>query len=67
METKEHIFLFILPLAVTALLIALLDADEYRNANIRKQSLILVGWIAVLGLSIGLMGFIISAAARWGA
>ena len=67
METKEHIFLFIVPLAVTALLIAFLRKEEFQNTGIRRHALALVGLVAVLGLLIGLMGFIISAAARWGA
>lgn len=66
METKEHIFLFIIPLAVTAALIAWLKEEDYVALNIRRPSLILVGFVAGLGLLIGLMGFIISASARWG-
>lgn len=66
METKEHIFLFIIPLAVTAALIVWLREGDFQALNIRRPSLILVGFVAGLGLLIGLMGFIISAAARWG-
>ena len=66
METKEHIFLFIIPLAVTAALIAWLKEEDWQLLNIRRPSLILVGFVAGLGLLIGLMGFMISAAARWG-
>ncbi|KKU44082.1 MAG: hypothetical protein UX60_C0011G0012 [Berkelbacteria bacterium GW2011_GWA2_46_7] len=66
METKEHIFLFIIPLAVTAALIAWLKEEDWRALNIRRPSLILVGFVSGLGLLIGLMGFIISASARWG-
>ena len=66
METKEHIFLFIVPLAVTAATIAFLNQDEFQKLNIRRSTFLLAGFIAVLGLTIGLMGFIISAAARWG-
>lgn len=66
METKEHIFLFIIPLAVTAALIAWLKEEDWQLLNIRRPSLVLVGFIAGLGLLIGLMGFIISATARWG-
>jgi len=66
METKEHIFLFIIPLALTALFITFLKADEFGNAGLRGRALALSGFIALLGLAIGLMGFVISAAARWG-
>ncbi|HEY4484429.1 MAG TPA: hypothetical protein VI978_01765 [Candidatus Paceibacterota bacterium] len=66
MEAKEHIFLFILPLAVTALILALLDKKEFENHNLRRISMLLAGVIVFLSLAIGGMGFIISAAARWG-
>ena len=67
METKEHIFLFIVPLAITAITIAFLNQDEFQKLNIRRSTFLLVGFVAVLGLTVGLMGFIISSAARWGA
>ena len=66
METKEHIFLFIIPLAMTVLFITLLDKKEMERLRIRQIALWLSGAVAVLGLLIGAMGFIISAAARWG-
>ena len=66
METKEHIFLFIIPLALTALFITFLDKKEFEKSNIRWVSMVLVTLIAGLGLTIGAMGFMISAAARWG-
>ncbi len=66
METKEHIFLFIIPLAVTAALIAWLKEEDWQLLNIRRPSLVLTGFVAGLGLLIGLMGFIISATVRWG-
>lgn len=66
METKEHIFLFIIPLAITAYFTALLSVEEMERAGIRKIVMCLAAYIALLGLSIGAMGFIISAAARWG-
>ena len=66
METKEHIFLFIIPLAMTMLFITLLDKKEMERLRIRQIALWLSGAVAVLGLLIGAMGFIISAAARWG-
>lgn len=62
MEAKEHIFLFIVPMAVTALLISRAgDVD-----GLRKPAIFLAGAIAGIGLAIGMMGYIISAAARWG-
>jgi hypothetical protein len=61
METKEHIFLFLPPMALTVLFIVLT-----KNQNIRRSSMWLVGLIAAIGLALGGMGFIISAAARWG-
>src|SRR3989344_5347060 len=66
METKEHIFLFIIPLALTALFITFLDKEEFEKLNIKWVSMILVVLIVGLGLVIGAMGFTISAAARWG-
>lgn len=66
MEAKEHIFLFAIPLAVTIYLLARIDADELRSLGLRKGLIGLTVITAGLGLSLGLMGFIISAAARWG-
>ena len=66
METKEHIFLFIIPLAITALFAVLLKEEEFESLNIRKVVMLLAAFIAALGLVIGAMGFMISAAARWG-
>lgn len=65
METKEHIFLFIIPLAITMFLLTMLNKLEAEQLGIRRHSLWLAGTIATLGLLIGAMGFIISAAARW--
>jgi len=67
METKEHIFLFIIPLAMTVLFITLLEKEDMERLKLRRVTLWLSGAIAVLGLLIGAMGFMISAAARWGA
>lgn len=66
MEAKEHIFLFIIPLAVTALILAFMNEEEFVGHNLRRITMVLVGLIAFLGLAIGAMGYIISAAARWG-
>lgn len=66
METKEHIFLFIIPLAMTTLFITLLSNEDMEKINLRRHSLWLIFTVAMLGLIIGAMGFVISAAARWG-
>lgn len=66
METKEHIFLFIIPLAMTTLFITLLEKEEMERLRLRRLTLWLAGIVAVLGLVIGAMGFVISAAVRWG-
>lgn len=65
METKEHIFLFIVPLAIIVLFLAMLPQKDFETLKLKKETLILAGLIVALGLSIGLMGFIISSAARW--
>ena len=67
MEVKEHIFLFIIPVAITVLFITLLSDDEIENLGLRQVSVALAMILAGLGLLIGAMGFVISAAARWGA
>ncbi|OIP57292.1 MAG: hypothetical protein COX79_05270 [Candidatus Levybacteria bacterium CG_4_10_14_0_2_um_filter_36_16] len=67
METKEHIFLFIIPIAVTVLFITLLENKDMDHLKLRSFAIRLSGLVAILGLLIGAMGFIISAAARWGA
>ena len=66
MEVKEHIFLFIIPLAMTALFITLLDSETMERLKLRKLAGYLALTIALLGLLIGAMGFIVSMAARWG-
>src|SRR3989338_10329982 len=67
MEVKEHVFLFTIPLSITIYFLARLDANELRSLGLRKGLIVLTVIVAGLGLSLGLMGFIISAAARWGA
>lgn len=67
METKEHIFLFIIPLAMTVLFITLLEKEDMERFGLRSLTLWLSGTVVALGLLIGAMGFVISAAARWGA
>ena len=67
MEAKEHIFLFAIPIAITVYFLARFNADELRTLGLRRNLVGLTGIAAGLGLSFGVMGFIISAAARWGA
>ncbi|KKT74000.1 MAG: hypothetical protein A2746_00555 [Candidatus Yanofskybacteria bacterium RIFCSPHIGHO2_01_FULL_44_22] len=66
MEAKEHIFLLIIPLAVTAAIAAFLNKEELQALNLQKPLKYLTGLVVFFGLLIGLFGFIISAAARWG-
>ena len=66
METKEHIFLFIIPMVMTILFATLLKDEEWESLRLKKPVMCLVAYAAGLGLLIGLMGYIISAAARWG-
>ena len=65
METKEHIFLFVIPLAVTVLCITFLEKGDLERLKLRRLAWMLSGAVAAFGLLIGAMGFIISAAARW--
>lgn len=65
MEVKEHIFLFLLPLALTIFFFAFFSRDALDGGRLRKPFRNLVMLTALLGLLIGAMGFIISAAARW--
>ena len=66
MEVKEHIFLFIVPMALTALFVAFLDQETIQRLQLKRPILWLTGTVAGLGLFIGALGFIVSAAARWG-
>jgi hypothetical protein len=66
METKEHIFLFIPPLAMTAVFTAFMNNEDAGKKGMRGVTIMLVGLIVFLGLAVGAMGFIVSAAARWG-
>lgn len=66
MEAKEHIFLFLVPLAGTLLAAAFIPEEFFDDKKIKRRIQLLALLVVVLGLSIGMMGFIISAAARWG-
>lgn len=66
METKEHIFLFIIPLAMTVVISALLNKEKFDDGNFRKSIITITVLIIILALSVGAMGYIVSAAARWG-
>src|SRR3989344_1533576 len=61
MEAKEHIFLLIVPVAITVFL-----ATRGPEPSVRKPTMWLAVLIAGMGLAIGAMGFIISAAYRFG-
>lgn len=63
MEAKEHIFLFLVPMVMTILLVSLLNSQEV--FNLKRPYKMLVFTTGSLSLLIGLMGFIISASARW--
>jgi hypothetical protein len=65
MESKEHVFLFLIPMGLTVALISHLNSTEALKNTAATEYKILVGLVAGLGLLVGLMGFIISAAARW--
>ncbi len=67
MELKEHVFLFAVPIAFTILMLSRLEPAELESRGLRRGLMMLLIISAGLGLSLGLMGFTISAAARWGA
>lgn len=67
METKEHVFLFLPFLAVLISGVILRFKEEIFNKHKAKLSvLILSGLIIFLELTIAMMGYMISAAARMG-
>ena len=66
METKEHIFLFIIPVAFTVLFVALLEKEEIERLKLRRIVMCLACAVALVGILIGAMGFVISATVRWG-
>ncbi len=66
METKEHIFLFIIPVAITILFLTLLTKKDMERLGLKRLTGRLSLTVVILGLLIGAMGFVISAAARWG-
>src|SRR3989338_2258062 len=65
MEAKEHIFLFLIPMAVTAFFLSRLSPDELDTFKLKNSYIALLIIISGLALSLGLMGYIISAASRW--
>ena len=67
MELKEHVFLFVVPLAIVIFLLVQIDPSSNEGILLQRPLIGLCIVAAGLGLSIGLMGFIISAAARWSA
>lgn len=66
MEAKEHIFLFVFPLALTMVFLSRLDASTLESLKLKKGASLLALTLAGIGLLMGLLGFMISAAARWG-
>lgn len=66
MEAKEHIFLFLIPIACLILCSVMLSREQMDQLKLKKPILILILTTAAIALSLGLMGYIISAAARWG-
>ena len=65
METKEHVFLFVIPMALTALFISLLNKEEFSKYKLKLPTIVFIGSMVAVALAIGAMGYIISAAARW--
>ena len=65
MEAKEHIFLFILPMVLTVFLMSEIFIDELKSLDLKRPLIFLLSLIVGLALLMGLMGFVISAAARW--
>ena len=65
MEAKEHIFLFLVPMAFVAVAFLFVDPIMFESLRVKKGLRFLTATIAILGLVIGAMGYIISAAARW--
>lgn len=66
MEAKEHIFLFAVPMALVIYFISRVDSSQLQSLGLRREFIRLIVILVGLGFSFGLMGFIISAAARWG-
>jgi hypothetical protein len=66
MEAKEHIFLFLIPMTCVVLAMMVLSRDQQQQLKVKRPLLFLVLTVTAIGLSLGLMGYIISAAARWG-
>lgn len=66
MEAKEHIFLFLIPMAIVIFFLSKLTPEELNKYGLRSTFIWTLIIISGLALSLGLMGYIISAAARWG-
>lgn len=66
MEVKEHIFLFAVPLGIVIFCLSLMPARELEKMGLKRIMSALLAFAAGLGLLIGVFGFMISAAARWG-
>lgn len=66
MEAKEHIFLFLVPVGATIFLATFLPEEVLQSRYVKRYLKLLTISVIIVGLIIGAMGFIISAAARWG-
>lgn len=66
MEAKEHIFLFLIPIGFLILCVSMLNREQFNQLRLKKPIVILVLVSVIIALSLGLMGYMISAAARWG-
>ena len=62
MEAKEHIFLFLVPMAI-AVMASLFATPDL--ASIKHSLRRVIAAMVVIAFTIGAMGYIISAAARW--
>jgi Tfp pilus assembly protein PilN len=61
METKEHIFLFLVPLTLTIALFTLLDSNSLRRKDLSRRMTILAILAALIGLAVGALGFMVPA------
>ena len=65
MEAKEHIFLFLVPMAFSVIALLFAGSDMSSATDIKRAVRWLIITIVLLAFLIGAMGYIISAAARW--
>lgn len=65
MEVKEHVFLLLIPAVLTLLIAMFVKSQDLKNDEIKKPLMAMIFLIVAISFAIGLMGFIISSAARW--